>query len=95
MSVNLSQLQCKEVISIRDGNRLGFVSDVLIEMPQGRVCAIVVPCPCRNPLGKREDFFIPWDSIQKIGPDIVLVDIHPDSCRRPRAASRHGIPGEL
>ena len=86
MSVKLSDLQCKEVICISNGQRLGFVSDVQIEVPEGRVCAIVVPCQSKL-LGlspRREDYVIPWGCIQKIGPDIVLVDATPKECRMPR-----------
>ncbi len=86
MSVKFTNLQCKEVICVSNGQRLGFVSDVQITLPEGNVCAIVVPGPCRFPglLGRREDFIIPWNSICKIGPDIVLVDTKPEECRVPR-----------
>ena len=86
MSMKFTDLQCKEVICISSGQRLGFVSDILIEVPEGTVCAIVVPCPCRLwPVsGRRSDYVIPWNAIKKIGPDIVLVDVRPDSCRTPR-----------
>ena len=86
MSMKFTNLQCKEVICVRNGQRLGFVSDVQIEVPEGKVCAIVVPGPCRflGIVGRRDDFIIPWSCIQKIGPDIVLVDTKPDDCRVPR-----------
>ena len=45
MSMRFTQLQCKEVICVSDGRRLGFVTDVQVEIPGGNVCAIVVPCP--------------------------------------------------
>ena len=86
MSMKFTTLQCKEVICVRNGQRLGFVSDVQIEVPEGKVCAIVVPGPCRflGIAGRRDDFIIPWSCIQKIGPDIVLVDTKPEECRAPR-----------
>ena len=86
MSMKFTNLQCKEVICVRNGQRLGFVSDVQIEGPEGRVCASVVPGPCRflGIAGRRDDFIIPWSCIQKIGPDIVLVDTKPEECRAPR-----------
>ena len=89
MSMTFTQLQCKEVICVGDGRRLGFISDVVVEFPEGKVCAIVVPGPCRlfGMVGRQEDFRIPWASIQKIGPDIVLVDINPDTCRCARPKS--------
>jgi sporulation protein YlmC with PRC-barrel domain len=45
MNMRLTQLHCKEVICISDGRRLGFVSDVVVKVPEGEVCAIVVPGP--------------------------------------------------
>ena len=29
-------------------------------------------------------YIIPWQSVCRIGPDIILVDIQPDKCRVPR-----------
>ena len=86
MSVKFTQLQCKEVICVSDGRRLGFITDVQVEVPEGRVCAIVVPGPCRfcGILGRQEDYIIPWSCIRRIGPDIVLVDTKPEDCRVPR-----------
>ena len=88
MSAKFTQLQCKEVICISDGRRLGFIEDVIIRLPGGEVSAIVVPGRCRmGGFGPpKDDFVIPWNSICRIGPDIVLVDIKPDDCRvqRPR-----------
>ena len=80
------ELHCKEVICISDGRRLGFISDARIELPEGRIVAIIVPGPCRyfGLLGRRDDYVIPWRCICRMGPDIVLVDINPDECRVPR-----------
>ena len=88
MSVRFTQLQCKEVICIRNGQRLGFIGDILVEVPEGRVSAIVVPGPCRffGVIGRRDDYIIPWNCIRKIGPDIVLVETKPTDCRVPRSA---------
>ena len=35
MSIKFTDLQCKEVICLSNGQRLGFVSDVLVELPEG------------------------------------------------------------
>lgn len=86
MSLRFTDLQCKEVICVNDGRRLGFITDVQIEVPEGRVIAVIVPGPCRflGLFGRRDDFLIPWNCIRRIGPDIVLVDIKIDECRIPR-----------
>ena len=92
MTMKFTELQCKEVICIADGRRLGFISDVQIRVPEGEVTAIVVPGPCRilGLAGRNDDFVIPWECIQRIGPDIVLVDAKPDECRCPRP--KKGLP---
>lgn len=86
MGVRFTKLQCKEVICVNDGRRLGFISDVEVEVPEGNICAIIVPGPCRflGLFGRKDDFCIPWNCIRRVGPDIVLVDVKPDECRIPR-----------
>ena len=86
MSIKFTELARKEVICISNGQRLGFVAEVCVELPEGRVCAIVVPGPCRilGIAGRSDDYLIPWEAVRKIGPDIVLVDVRPDECRVPR-----------
>ena len=86
MSIKFTQLQCKEVICIADGRRLGFITDVQVEIPEGNIRAIVVPGKCRvlGVLGRHDDYVIPWNCIRRIGPDIVLVDTKPEDCRVPR-----------
>ena len=83
----LSDLYCKEVICLRDGRRLGFITNARLELPEGRICAVIVPGPCRffGLWGRRDDYVIPWGCIKRIGPDIVLVDVKPEDCRVPRA----------
>ena len=91
MSVKLTDLQCKEVICVTDGRRLGFITDALVEVPEGKIRAIVVPGPCKllGVMGRHDDYIIPWDKICRIGPDIVLVDTKPEDCRVQRP--KHGL----
>ena len=86
MGMRLTQLQCKEVICLQTGQRLGFIEDVEVEIPEGNIHAILVPGPGRalGLLGRKEDLRIPWHCIRRIGPDIVLVEADPDACRIPR-----------
>lgn len=86
MGIRITDLHCKEVVCVTDGSRLGFVSDVEVELPEGRVCAIVVPGRCRfwGLFGRQEDFVIPWRYICRIGDDIILVDCKIADCRVPR-----------
>ena len=86
MGPRVTDLRCKEVINVTDGLRLGFVSDVEILLPEGKVLALVVPGPCRffGLFGRKDDFVIPWNCIRRIGSDIILVELEPDKCRVPR-----------
>lgn len=86
MNIKFSELGCKEVICVSDGRRLGFVSDLRIDVPEGCVTALCVPGPCRicGVAGRRDDYIIPWNCIKRIGPDIILVDARPEECRVPR-----------
>ena len=72
-----------------DGRRLGYICDVLVEIPEGRIQAIMVPGPCRffGLFGRRDDYVIPWNRICRIGPDIILVEIKPEECCVPRQKS--------
>ena len=73
----IADLRQKEVINVTDGRRLGFVSDVEIDLESGRIDAIVIPGEGRlfGFIGKDNEFIIPWEKIKKIGEDIILVDM--------------------
>jgi len=76
MQCRMVELRNKEVINICDGCRLGYVGDVELCLPDGKVAAIIVPGPCRffGLFGRGEDYYIPWDCIKQIGDDIILID---------------------
>ena len=76
MLVRFCQLRRKEVINLCDGCRLGYVGDLEICLPEGTVKAIIVFGPCRffGLFGRGEEYYVPWDSIQRIGDDIILID---------------------
>lgn len=81
-----TDMRDKEVINVCDGRRLGYVSDVEFDICDGRICAIVVPGECNMlGFGKGEDIVIPWDKIERIGEDTILVKVpcipSPDECR--------------
>ena len=86
MGMRVTDLSCKEVVCICDGARLGYVSDVEVEVPEGQVKAIVVPGKCRwfGLIGHTEDYVIPWNAIRRVGDDIILVECRVNECRCPR-----------
>ena len=86
MGTRITDLHCKEVICVSDGSRLGFVSDVEVQFPQGQICALVVPGKPRfwGLFGCQEEYVIPWNAVCRVGDDIILVDCRPRECCCPR-----------
>ena len=81
----------KEVISVCDGRRLGFVCEIEFDVCDGRITAIVVKGEGGFlGVGKGGDLVIPWDKIQKIGEDIILVDGIPPPPERCGRGKRRG-----
>jgi YlmC/YmxH family sporulation protein len=76
-SVKISDFQTKDVINIVDGKKLGQVSDLELDLRNGRIESIVVPNGSRffGLFGGTTDVVIPWRNIVKIGADVVLVKI--------------------
>jgi len=72
-----SEFRQKEVINIADGRRLGFVSDVEVNLEDGRIEAIIIPGGGRffGFIGKDNEYVIPWERVKKVGEDIILVDM--------------------
>lgn len=69
------ELRDKEVINIIDGKRLGCVIDIEFDIEFGKILRLVLP-----PQGKyfsffspRDNLIIPWDCIERIGCDLILV----------------------
>jgi len=76
MILRASELRVKEVVSVNDGKRLGYIFDLEIDMDTGRVISFVIPGGGRilGFLGRGGELVIDWENIKKIGKDVVLVD---------------------
>lgn len=72
-----SDLSLKDIINISDGKKLGSISDIEFDVEAGRVTAIVVPSAGKflGLFNRGEDIVIPWSRINKIGKDVILVDL--------------------
>ena len=75
MICSFSDLRDKEVINLRDGRKLGCVTDIDFDIPTGRICRIILPPPGKMALfaSSNSNLYIPWDKIEKIGDDAILV----------------------
>ena len=76
MNCRIGELRNKEVVNVKDGGRLGFVSDVELDTDAATLTAVVVYGRLRlfGLLGREPDFVIPWKDIELIGDDTVLVN---------------------
>lgn len=70
-------LREKEVINIRDCARLGYVTDVEIDIKTGCILKIIIAGPCKifGLFGREKEYIINWCDIKKIGDDIIIVDV--------------------
>ncbi|WP_148867017.1 YlmC/YmxH family sporulation protein [Thermosediminibacter litoriperuensis] len=75
--IKASDLRQREIINITDGKKLGFISDLDIDVEEGRIRAIIVPAPAKilSVFGKGGDYVIPWEKIKKIGSDVILIEL--------------------
>lgn len=73
-------LKQKEVINVCDCRRLGCVTDLVFDCESGCILAIVIPGPGRicGFLGNDMEYVIPWNCVDQIGEDIILVRVDVD-----------------
>ena len=76
--VRIYEMKQKEVVNVIDGTRLGYICDIVLDLETGNIIKIIVPGPGKvlGLFGKEMEYQIPWDSIKKIGEDIILVEIN-------------------
>ena len=68
------ELRNKEVINLCDGRRLGFVSDLEIDLDSGQIIALSVPGDNKIlSLNKCRPIRVLWCDIDRIGDDVILV----------------------
>ena len=76
MQVRVVDLRYRDVINIKDGCRLGCVNDIEIDTCTARVLCIVIYGRLKlfGLLGREDDIIIPWENIDIIGDDTILVN---------------------
>ena len=78
----IQSLKQKEVINLRDGQRLGCVVDIEVDISCGCVAAITVSGPSKFfGLFGNGDISVKWCDIKKIGVDTIIVDIDIKKCK--------------
>ncbi len=75
MEERISDLSFREVIDLDSGRRLGRVRDALVDGDTGKIAALIVPgrLRCLGLLGREEELVLPWETLERLGEDILLV----------------------
>ena len=76
MCCRLVEMREKQVVCIKDGTILGFVGDVEVDTCSGKLVSIVIfgRKRCFGLFGRENDCRVPWESIEVIGEDSILVN---------------------
>ncbi|RPF56071.1 YlmC/YmxH family sporulation protein [Aquisalibacillus elongatus] len=79
----LSELQTKDIINVENGEKIGFINDLELDVTVGVILALVVQTKGKwfGVFGQEEEILIRWAHIDTIGEDVILV-------RMPRVQQR-------
>ena len=75
MLYNIEDFKNKQIVSVETGAVLGFISELEIDTETGGVVNIIVFGKPKlfGVLGREEDVEIPWQNIEVIGSETILV----------------------
>lgn len=86
--MRLSKLAGKEIINLQDGGRLGVIAetDLVVDSETGELESIIIPNHGTFFARGREEKYtvIPWQSIKKIGSEVIIVDLGNEMLNRER-----------
>lgn len=82
--MRLSDLREKEVINLCTCKRLGYAEDLLFDLCEGCVKAIIVSEHTKfcGLFGNEYEYVIPIDCIKRTGEDFIMVEISEEKCRK-------------
>ncbi len=75
MLCKIDELKDKQVVCVKDGCVLGYISDIELDTTNGRLTSIIIFGRLKffGLLGREDDIVIPWEDINVIGNETVLV----------------------
>ncbi len=75
--MRLSDLQNKNLVNTSDGKNIGNIIDVNIDYKSGNINSFIIESKTNmfKFLNKDRDMEVRWDEIEKIGEDVILVNI--------------------
>ncbi|WP_026882367.1 YlmC/YmxH family sporulation protein [Clostridium akagii] len=71
---SLNRLKAMEVIDVSTGSKLGFIKDLVVDCDDYKIISILLPNQKLGWFSKSNDIEIPWQQINKVGVDVILVD---------------------
>ena len=71
---SLGRLKSMEVIEINSGIKLGFIKDFKVDCEECRIKSLLLPSQKMSWFTKNEDIEVPWESIFKVGADVILIN---------------------
>ncbi|MCK8826489.1 YlmC/YmxH family sporulation protein [Natroniella acetigena] len=76
--IKTSELKAKEIINVSNGQRLGMIEDIDIDLVAGKINGIIVPREEKflKLFSENNNLYISWSKIEKIGEDVILVTIN-------------------
>ena len=97
MFCRLNDLKKKYVSNVRNGSRLGVVSDAQIDTAGAMMSALILKGRLRfwGLLGREEDIVVKWSDIEVIGEDTILFNLPvPKEYEFPRRGIFHLFSGD-
>ncbi len=75
MIQRIAELKDRQVVCVQDGTILGFVGDIELDTENGRLSALIIYGKSKafGLFGREDDMVIPWESIEIIGEETILV----------------------
>lgn len=71
---SIGNIKTMEVIDIYTGSKLGYIKDLKIDIDEYKIISIILPLQKVSLFSKNNCIEIPWERVQKIGVDVILID---------------------
>ena len=71
---SINAMKTMEVIDINTGGKMGFIKDIKLDYNNQKVISIILPGESKGWFSKSDDIEIPWQSIVRVGIDVLLVN---------------------
>ncbi|MBO3443281.1 YlmC/YmxH family sporulation protein [Clostridium sp. CCUG 7971] len=75
--IRVSDIMEKEIINVKNGKRMGFITDIDMDTNEGKIMSFTITGDCGRGIFSRgyEGQVIFWNDILKIGCDTIIVNI--------------------